>query len=217
MNGVALTSFGLISLWTFVSYTGMHAHLAGYFIHEIAAFSLFAAFIGAALPALIAARAGYFAPLLLAGLCVTAPSLLFSDDMSVLYWVSGVMLLSFGWSVSRTYSLAVITRGDPSGRLVPFSNAMYGLGATIAPASAGYVLTTAGYDAFLLLCGSATLFGSSLFIAAHFLLTANSPRQRRAETPTKGFNVPQHRDPLAIKLVHRLANKLRPRRYRAFD
>ena len=161
---------GMGGVWAFLERIGNASGLSAQSIGIVLAVSYGAVIAVAALAAWLGDRAGRGIPIFIGIVGMWMGIMCMNQQLTSVTYMMASLLFQCGWIFSYPYMMAVINKGDVTGRFVPLIAAAQGLGAAVGSGLGGSIISAqAGYFAlymmgFAALLVSLVLFGWVLFL-----------------------------------------------------
>ena len=166
---------GMGGIWAFLERIGNASGLSPQSIGTVLAVSYAGVIAVAALAAWLGDRAGRAIPIFIGIVVMTVGITNMDQTLTFATYMTASVLFQCGWIFAYPYMMAVINRGDDSGRFVPLIAVVQGLGAAVGSGLGGSLLSAqAGYSA-LYTMGFVTLFVSLLVFGWVLFLQRSVP------------------------------------------
>ena len=164
--GGTLYYISIFGFWGFVERIGVNAGLDADTINYALSVSLVAAIVGGFIAALAGNRFGRTLPLIVVLIGqLFALAVLLGDFSENIFFIA-TSLYQFLYIIATCYLLGVIASMDTNGKYVVMMNAFLGIGASIGPALASFMITDTGYSGInmMSMVGIVLCIGIFLFI-----------------------------------------------------
>ena len=164
--GGTLYYISIFGFWGFVERIGVNAGLDADTINYALSLSLVAAIVGGFVAAIAANRFGRTLPLVVVLLGQLFALFVLLGDFSESIYFIATSMYQFLYIVATCYLLGVIASMDTNGKYVVMMNAFLGIGASIGPALAAFMITDKGYSGIniMSMVGIVLCIGIFLFI-----------------------------------------------------
>ena len=147
MTLVSMTLFflGQGAIWAFGDRIGASGGLNAQEIANALAITTFASLFGALLSAWMDARFGRALPILIAILIQLCALMLFTGEMTALYFTFLFSIFAFSWNFGIAFQVGVVSSMDKDGRYTALIPGFQGAGLALGPFISGLVLTGESY------------------------------------------------------------------------
>ncbi len=162
-------------VWTYVERMAVLAGFTGSQIGNSLAAGVATGIPGALCAAWLGERFGRLGPLAFAAMATLVAIWLLDSSMSMMAYVTAMVIYNFAWNFSLTYQYSAVNAVDATGRGVAASPAFHGLGAAVGPGIAAMLVTESSLAAVNWLAGVAVVVSLLLFGLAIALAGRHAP------------------------------------------
>jgi len=164
------------AFWAYIERMGVTAGFNDNFIAAALSITTLLSIVGCLVAYKISRRQGQSRPLLAAPLLIAVVLVWLGTNTVAATFVVVLIIYQFLWNGVDIFQLGTLSNIDNSGRFIALVPAAQGLGQTIGPSLAGYMVGLGfGYDAIMNLCAAAAICTSLIYAYVYRELKQKAP------------------------------------------
>lgn len=170
------------AFWAYIERMGVAAGFEDNFIAAALSITTLLSVLGCLVAYRIAMKQGQSRPLLVAPLLIALILVWLGQHTVAATYVAVLILYQLMWNGVDIFQLGTLSNIDHSGRFIALVPAAQGLGQTIGPSLAGYMVGRGfGYDAVMNLCATAAVCTSLIYAFVYWDLKRKAPDRAEAK------------------------------------
>jgi MFS transporter, DHA1 family, inner membrane transport protein len=166
VGALLLFMTGITGLWAFLERIGVGAGVGPKSLGWILAAQKLVGGIAALITVIAGSRFGLRWPHVFGAICITAAALMLAQPSGIANFALATWVWELGFALSFAYQAAMISRLDPSNRLLLLIPACIGLSGVIGPAIAGLLVRGVDYSGALAFAIGCSIVAAGVFVAA---------------------------------------------------